>query len=173
MGDSPDPTNTNAANPDLTADQALTQEILAGRTFSLADAIGRAGSGFLKGESTLPRLVRAQLEINGFINQHLIDVPGALQATLHQWVQADAAGISQHLEFPLGALVNLLSHILAEPPVLYELVWQVDMKWGQLSGERPHFQKPGQSPHPDDEYTHESVRQSLTQLLEIAQSAET
>ena len=41
---------------------------------------------------------------------------------------------------------------------------QVDIKWGQMYGERPHFQQPGQPPHPDDEYTHESVRQDLLDL---------
>ena len=35
-----------------------------------------------------------------------------------------------------------------------------------MLGERPHFNKPGSTPHPDDPYTPESVRQVLTDLLD-------
>jgi hypothetical protein len=49
---------------------------------------------------------------------------------------------------------------------LYELVRRVDVKWSQIYDERPYFQQPGQAPHPDDEYTHESVRLTLNQFLE-------
>ena len=42
----------------------------------------------------------------------------------------------------------------------------MDCQWGQLTGERPYFQSPGQTAHPDDEYTHESVNRQLAQLLE-------
>jgi hypothetical protein len=38
------------------------------------------------------------------------------------------------------------------------------MLWGEMNDERPHFQRPGQPPHPDDEYTHESVYQQLVEL---------
>ncbi|MEB3268238.1 MAG: hypothetical protein VKJ09_06845 [Leptolyngbya sp.] len=162
--DDPMTTPDPQANPDT----ALEQEIRAGRTYSMAEAIGRAGGDFLKGESTLPRLVRAQTLVNGFISQHLADVSGALHRVLHRWVQADTARLSRHSDQPLHALVDLLDHILSHPPVLYDLVWQVDMCWGELSGEPPHFQQPGQPPHPDDEYTHESVRQRLVSLREIA-----
>jgi hypothetical protein len=154
--------------PQSQTDADLEREILAGRTFSLADVIGRSGGDFLKGESTLPRLVQAQMQVNGFISQQVPDVSGALHQVLHRWVEADTARLSRHSDRPLQALVDLIDQILAHPPTLYDLVWQVDMQWGELSGEPPYFQQPGQPPHPDDEYTHASVRQQLASLRAIA-----
>lgn len=41
----------------------------------------------------------------------------------------------------------------------------MDLKWGQMYQQRPYFQQPGQPPHPDDEYTHDSVKENLEDLL--------
>jgi hypothetical protein len=68
------------------------------------------------------------------------------------------------------ALNEILSTLLDNQDLLYEFVRQVDHKWGQLYGERPYFQQPGQLPHPEDEYTHESVRLKLMKLLDIVES---
>ena len=73
--------------------------------------------------------------------------------------------VGQHLAHPLQALLGLLKSIVENPPILYELVRQVDMQWGQMNNERPYFQRPGQLPHPNDEYTHESVEQQLCELI--------
>ncbi|ACK69306.1 conserved hypothetical protein [Gloeothece citriformis PCC 7424] len=147
----------------------IRQEILLGRQLSLADIIGREGGDFLKGESPVPPLVQAITEINFFISKNLSDSSGALQAVLQNWVKADEAGISQHLNHPLLALRQLLESILNNSELLYELVKQVDSKWGQMYDERPYFQLPGQPPHPEDEYTHQSVRDKLTALLQLIQ----
>ena len=40
---------------------------------------------------------------------------------------------------------------------------------GELSQERPKFQRAGQAPDPEDEYTYDSVRQDLILLLEKLQ----
>ena len=141
----------------------LQQDILESRPYSLAEAIGREGGTFLKGESTVPKLVQVITEINTFIDRHLQDPPAALQAILHQWVKGDPR-VSQYKATPLVALAEILQSLIERPHLLYELVRQVDIKWGQMYGERPHFQQPGQAPHPDDEYTHESVHQSLLDL---------
>ena len=74
--------------------------------------------------------------------------------------------LSRYLDSPLGAVKDLLETILASPATLYELVHQTDVLWGRLYDERPHFQRPGQAPHPDDEYTHESVRAALEACLQ-------
>ena len=134
--------------PQSQTDADLEREILAGRTFSLADAIGRSGGDFLKGESTLPRLVRTQMQVKGFISQQMPDVSGALHQVLHRWVEADTARLSRHRDRPLQALVELIDHILAHPSALYDLVWQVDMQWGELSGEPPTFNSRGNCPTP-------------------------
>ncbi|MGB3401758.1 MAG: hypothetical protein WBA77_03635 [Microcoleaceae cyanobacterium] len=151
--------------PNQTLEEQIQCEIYQGREFTLADLIAREGGTFMKGESPIPRLVQVETEINTFISQNLPDVSGALQAVLRRWVSEDTARVSQHLDDPLQALLGLLESILDNPPILYELVRQVDMLWGEMNGERPYFQQPGQPPHPDDEYTHESVKQQLTELV--------
>ncbi|MDJ0845689.1 hypothetical protein [Crocosphaera sp.] len=146
-------------------DKAIQREILAGRKFSLAEAIGREGGDFLKGESPVPKLVQATTEINTFIAINLQDSSGALQAVLQTWVSTDDAQVSQNLERPLQALKQMLDKIVNNSELLYELVRQVDFQWGKMYDERPYFQSPGQPPHPNDEYTHESVEEKLKVLL--------
>ena len=147
-------------------DADLERDILSGRQFSLADVIGREGGSFLKGDSPVPRLMQVVTEINMFIELSLPDSAGALQAVLKNWVKSSTR-VSQHLDQPLVALEGMIQAILTEPQMLYEFVRQVDMKWGEMYDERPHFQRPGQPPHPDDEYTHESVRQALLDCLQV------
>ena len=145
-------------------DLLLQQDILSDRPFSIAEAIGREGGTFLKGESTVPKLVQVVTAINTFIDRNLRDPDAALQAILHQWVKVDPR-VSEYKDTPLVALEAILQSILVNPNLLYELVRQVDIKWGQMYDERPYFQQPGQPPHPNDEYTHESVREDLQNLL--------
>lgn len=152
---------------DRQADLALQQELRMGRTFSLADVIAQEAGSFLKGGSPIPPLLQATTAINLFITQHLVDSSGAVQAVLQNWVKADSTVVSQHLTAPLLALKQMIQGILANPELLYEFVRQVDVRWGEIYGERPYFQRPGQAPHADDEYTHESVRQQLAGLLTI------
>ncbi len=146
--------------------KAIQQEILAGRKFSLAEAIGREGGDFLKGESPVPKLVQATTEINTFIALNLQDSSGALQAVLQTWISTDEAGVSQNLDEPLQSLKQILDKIINNTELLYELVRQVDFQWGKMYDERPYFQSPGQAPHPNDEYTHESVEEKLITLLD-------
>ena len=141
--------------------------MLAGRKFSLAEAIAREGGSFLKGESLVPKLLQARAEINLFIDRNLTDSSGVLKAVLQALVASDEAYTSRHLQAPLNALREFLEVLIQNPGLLYELVRQVDIKWGQLVGERPHFQRPGQAPHPEDEYTHESVRQQIVTLFDV------
>ena len=56
---------TTSKNPDQ--DLLLQQDILRDRPFSLAEAIGREGGTFLKGESTVPKLVQVITEIIAFL----------------------------------------------------------------------------------------------------------
>ncbi|MBW2257779.1 MAG: hypothetical protein JRI25_24700 [Deltaproteobacteria bacterium] len=127
-------------------------DIRAHRKFSLAEVIGREGGDFLKGESPVPPHVQAIAAISGFVDEHVPDVSGALRAVLQQQVR------TSELE---DIVVGLLEH----EHTLYEFVRRVDFEGGRLMLERPHFQQPGQPPHPEDEYTHESVRAALTALV--------
>ena len=157
------------SDPESEANQAIEREIRQGRKYSLADAISQEGGDFLKGESPIPKLVQVKSAIKHFINLHLRDSAGALQATLLIAVQADDVICSRHFAHPLQALVEILHPLLNQEAQLREFVRQVDMRWGQMYDERPHFELPGQPPHPDDEYTIQSVRSQLQALMLIVQ----
>lgn len=154
--------NLAASSPD--PDQSLRREILSERKFSIAEAIGREGGDFLKGVSPVPPLVQAKLTLQGFVDEHLEDNVGALETSLQAWIAAEDAVIGQHLEHPLEALKRILDHILTTPEQLHELVRRADVCWGEIYDERPYFQRPGEHPHPNDEYTHDSVRSQLLTL---------
>jgi len=149
----------------------IEQEIRLGHQFSLADVIGQQAGSFLQGDAAIPRLVRANTAINGFIDQHLSDSSGALDAVLRNWVKIEETRVSQHLDDPLMALREILLLVTDNPQMLYEFARQVDVKWGNIYGERPRFQQPNQPPHPDDEYTHESVHAQLIALLKSLESS--
>lgn len=151
------------------SDHAIEQEIRQQRTFSIAAAIGKEARDCLKGESPVPKLLQVKTELRRFVNQHLHDPDGALQATLQDLIRTDDAVCSRHFQAPLNALPELLIPFLTQETALQAFVQQVDMRWGQMYGEPPHFEIPGQPPHPDDEYTFASVRHQLTNLVQMAQ----
>jgi hypothetical protein len=68
----------------------------------------------------------------------------------------------------LGVLGALAKRPLSNDEALAEFTRRVDAEWGKLFSERPHFQAVGQVAHPDDVYTHQSVRAALTQLVAAA-----
>ncbi len=148
---------------DRDQEENLQKDILSDRKYSLAEAIGREGGNFLKGESPVPKLVQVTTEVNLFIDNNLKDSSGALQSVLKRWVKSDPL-LSENLESPLKGLDKILEKILTQKGLFYEMVREADVKWGQMYQERPYFQKPGDPPHPDDEYTHESVREKLSLL---------
>ncbi len=160
------PENSDSSIPNTEdRDRQLFLDAIAGREFTLADVIGQAGGDFLKGESPVPKLVQIKTQLKLFISEYLQDSSGALQAVLKQLVDQADEQISHHLDQPLLALREVITPILEKPSELYELVHQVDFKWGQMYEERPYFQQPGSPAHPDDEYTHESVKIQLTKFL--------
>lgn len=147
-------------------DQELRQDILRGRKFTLADMIAKEGGGFLKGESPVPKFRQLKAEIKVFVSKRLPDSSGALQAVLNNWIEEDDGGVSKYEDNPLLALDEMIERIVSQSNIFYEFVRQVDLKWGQMNQERPFFQQPGQTAHPDDEYTHESVKVQLLKLQE-------
>ena len=71
-----------------------------------------------------------------------------------------------NLDQPLVVLASHVRQILDSEYLLKELVRAADVELGRVFGERPHFEKEGCPPHPDDRYTLESVRIALSELLE-------
>jgi len=151
--------------PRSEADAELEREILKERKFTLAEAIGRlAGPGAMKGESPVPRMQQAEIEIESWLRSHLVDGAGILQGVLHRQVKGSDV-LLNNFDQPLIVLASYCKRVLDSDYLLEELVRECDVEWGRTMGERPYFETPG-SPHPDDPYTIKSVCAALTRLLE-------
>ena len=148
------------------------REILARQKFSMAGAIGRAGSGLMKGESPVSRQEQALAALTQWIDKQVSDPSGALKSILRRRVRSSNLLVASHLQQPCNALREIVETILASDYGTQEFVRQVDVRWGELYQERPLFQRSGQAPDPEDEYTYESVRLTLTLLLEKLQEGE-
>lgn len=146
----------------------LQREIRQNRKFSLAEAIGREGGSFMKGESAVPRPVRAANAIKQFLDSQLADPSSAFATALFNWATTDIR-VSRQLDTPLVALTQILESLLNEPTTFYEFFRQTAIAHSAITGDRPHFQTPGKPPHPNADYTHRSVQ---TQLLELLQAIE-
>lgn len=142
----------------------LQAEIRAERKFSLAEAIGRESGSFMKGESAIPRPVKAANEIKQFIATHSPDPSGVLATELTNWCIADIR-LSRQLETPLVALAQIVESLLNEPTTFYEFARQVAIAQSKVTGDHPYFQQPGKPPDPRADYPHSSIRHYL---LEIA-----
>jgi hypothetical protein len=146
-------------------DAELEKEIRRERKFTLGEAIGRlAGPGAMKGISPVTRLRQADLEIESWLESHLVDT-GGLAIVLHREIK-ESEILLNHLDQPLVALAGYCQQVLESDYLLKELVRSADTEWGRMMLERPHFEKEGSPPHPEDPYTIVSVRKTLSDLLE-------
>ena len=118
----------------------------------------------MKGESAIPRPLRAKNTINQFITEHLTNPSSALSTTLQTWTNNDIRIMSQ-LDTPLVALSQILESTLTEPTAFCEFARQVAIAQSQLTGDRPYFQTLKGKAHPEADYTHESIQGELSQLL--------
>jgi hypothetical protein len=147
------------------ADAELEREIRKGRKFTLTEAIGRmAGPGAMKGESPITRMQQAGVEIENWLTSHLADAGGGLQLVLLRGVN-ESELLLNNFDQPLVVLASYCRQILASDYLLKELVRDADVEWGRVLGERPHFEEEGSPPDPDDRYTVDSVRKTLSALL--------
>ncbi len=147
-------------------DAEIERDIRLGRKFSLAEAIGRmGGGGLLKGASPVTRKRQAELEIERYLESHLVDAEGALEVVLLRRVRESEILFKAGYDEPLAALALFCERILSSEERLRDLVTEVDAEWGRIYLERPHFQKDGRSPDPEDPYTFSSVRITLSGLV--------
>lgn len=157
MSDDPD-------KPQSEADAALRREILLGREFNLADAIGQmAGPGIMKGVSPVSPLEQAGEVVQDYLTRHLVDASGNLRLALHRQVAGSEALLTGY-DRPLAALADYVRRVLGSEHLLKELVREADVEWGRLYGERPIFEREGRPADPDDPYTLASVRIVLSSL---------
>ncbi|HET6942953.1 MAG TPA: hypothetical protein VFH89_12395 [Sphingomicrobium sp.] len=144
----------------------LEQEIRRNRRFTEREAIARlAGPGAMKGASPVSRLEQAETEIGTWLGRHLADTAGVLRVVLHRQLRGSEL-LLDNLDKPLIALAGYCQHVLSSDHLLQEIVREADVEWGQRMDERPHFEKAGSPPHPDDPYTIESVRRVMTEAVE-------
>jgi len=152
--------------PHSDADTELEREIRADRKFSLSEAIGRmAGPGMMKGVSPVSPKQQAEATIEDFLRRNLTDAGGVLSTVLLRRV-AQSEPLLRDLNNPLPVLASCIKHVLGSEYLLRELVREVDVEWGRVFGERPHFERPGGTTNPDDPYTLESVTTLLSRLVD-------
>lgn len=147
------------------------RELCVQQKFSMAGAIGRAGSGLMKGGSPVSQQEQSITVLTQWIDQHTQDPSGALKSILRRRVRDNELLVARHLKQPCNALREIIDTILASDYAIQEFVRQVDVRWGEMYQERPLFQLEDQAPNPADEYTYESVRQDLIFLLEKLQQS--
>ena len=148
------------------ADAELEREIRKGRKFTLAEAIGRlAGPGAMKGVSPVTRRQQAAVEIETWLRQHVSAGNGELQVVLLRRVKGSEL-LLNNFDQPLVVLATFCQQVLDSDCLLKELVREADVEWGRVQGERPHFEREGSPPDPDDPYTFESVQKALAGLVE-------
>jgi hypothetical protein len=158
-------TDNQSTDPSV-ADAELEHEIRMGRKFTLEEAIGRlAGPGAMKGQSPVPRMQQAEIEIGSWLRTHTIDAAGAFEVVLHRQVKSSEL-LLKNYEQPLVVLAGYCQQLLESDYSLKELVRECDVEWGRIMGERPYFETQGAAPNADDPYTVDSVR---TRLLTIVQ----
>lgn len=158
-----DTTSPTPPQPDDTGD--LQREILAGRKFSVTEAIGRMAGGLMKGVSPVTGKRQAELAVQEYLARHLTDAGGVLAGVLTRRVTECDLMLSDFAH-PLAVLAGYLRRVLGSDYLLKDVVRDADVEWGRVFGERPHFERDGCPPDPDDPYTHDSVRATLTRLLE-------
>src|SRR5262245_32153845 len=151
----------------LSADEAaaVERESRRGRKFSVSDAIGRlGGEGMLKGASPVPPIEQTEAAIANYLGAHFHDAAGVLGRVVLRRVTASEV-LLKHFDQPAVVLAAYVSQVLESETLLKDLVREADAEWGRTIGERPHFDREGQPPDPDDPYTLASVRTALTQLM--------
>jgi len=147
------------------ANAELEREIRQGRKFTAQEAMARMiGPGAMKGGSPVSRVEQAETGIGTWLGSNLTDSTGALQAVLHRQLKGSEL-LLNNLDQPLLALAGYCQKVLASDHRLEELVREADAEWGRRMDERPHFNREGSSPHPDDPYTKDSVRRALGDVL--------
>jgi hypothetical protein len=155
---------SDTPKPPSDKDAELQREIRADRKFSLSEAIGRmAGGGMMKGVSPVTPKQQAEGAIEEYLRRNLTDVGSVLGIVLLRRVEQSELLLSDY-DQPLAVLASYIQRVLGSDYLLKDLVREADVEWGRAFGERPHFERTGCPPNPDDPYTPESVRTALSRL---------
>jgi hypothetical protein len=121
----------------------------------------------LKGESPVPPIEQTRAAIGNYLRTHLDDAGGVLAQVLLRRVRTSEL-LLENFDQPAVVLAGYLNQVLNSETLLDDLVREADTEWGRALGDRPHFEREGHPPHPEDPYTRASVRNALTELLQSA-----
>lgn len=152
--------NTQNESEDLYPEIELEAKLASAKASS--SPLGGSFEGGLGG-SPISQLKQDQLVAMSYIKANLKDTDGCLHQVLESKLKSSDTLFSQQLEHPLTSLGLFIEAILNSE--IEEITRQADMAYGQQYGERPIFQKPGESAKAHDPYTHQSVSQDLKNLL--------
>jgi hypothetical protein len=148
------------------AEADIEREIRLARKLTAKDLLAHmAGPGALKGASPVSRVVQAETEIGTWLGNHLRDTSGALRVVLHRHLRGSDM-LLNNLDHPLVALADYCRRLVAADYLLKDIVSEADIEWARAMDERPHFEREGAPPHPDDPYTLEGVRRALHDALQ-------
>ena len=147
------------------ADEEIEREIRQARKFTAKEAMARmAGPGAMKGASPVSPVQQAETEIGTWLANNIDDPPGALKIVLHRNLKGSEL-LLERLDRPLAALAVYCESVLDADYLLQEIVREADVEWGRAMDERPHFERAGAAPDPDDPYRIEAVRKTLSDAL--------
>jgi len=156
---------TSKDRPRVPSEADIEREIRQGRKFTAEEAMGRmAGPGAMKGASVLSRQQEAENAVGVWLAASIADPAGALRTVLHRHLKGSSL-LLDNLDDPSVAASTYLRQILASDQRIREIVSEADAEWGRIMDERPHFEREGSPPHPDDPYTMVSVRTALDEAL--------
>jgi hypothetical protein len=148
----------------------LEREIRQGRKFTAEEVVGRlAGPGAMKGASAISPQQQAENAAAVWLAANLADPGGSLRVVLNRHLRASKL-LLDNVDDPSVAATAYLRQILASEQRLREIVRETDAEWGRAMDERPHFEREGCPPHPDDPYTVASVRKVLDEALHQVRS---
>lgn len=157
--------NSDEESRNSNAEAELEREIRQRRKFTAQEAIGRlAGSGAMSGGSVVSRQQEAENEIACWIGSHVDDPTGALHVVLNRQIKGSELLLG-NIDRPLLALRIHCDRLMASDHLLKEFVREVDVEWGRAMEERPYFERDGSMPDPNDPYTVESVRCTLSTAI--------
>jgi hypothetical protein len=143
----------------------IEREIRRARKFTPQEALANmAGPGAMKGASPVSRHRQAEMAVGAWLKENVFDPAGALQVVLHRQV-AESRPLLDKPDEPLSALAQCCCRLLASDALLADVVRQADVEWGRQMDERPHFERTGAPPDPEDPYTVAGVREALHDAL--------
>ena len=148
------------------SDEEIEREIRQGRKLTANEVMARlAGPGAMKGASPVSPVQQAESEIGTWLRDNISDPGGGLEVVLCRNLKGSEL-LLESLDKPLAALAAYCRNVLEADYLLKELVREADVEWGRAMDERPHFEREGAPPDPDDPYTEDRVRTALRDVVE-------